>query len=71
MNDNAHINHPVLKAFSAVLAGFTGMHIGEWASLIAFIYTSCLLAEWIWKRIVKPLLRRYTKIRFSHTQHGD
>jgi hypothetical protein len=52
------VNHPMLKLGSVVLAWAGAMSWGERASMMACIYTGCLIFEWIWKRIGKPLWQR-------------
>lgn len=55
MNETDAVQHPVLKAVSAI--GFTllGHSWGEIAAMVAALYTMCLLTEWVWKRVLKPL----------------
>lgn len=56
MNDD--IKHPAVKAASAVgvLAG--SMSWNEIAAMLAALYTACLIIEWLWKRLLKPLAQR-------------
>jgi hypothetical protein len=56
MNDD--IKHPVAKAASAGAVFLGGMTWGEVAQMLAAIYTACLVIEWLWKRVLKPLLQR-------------
>ncbi len=35
------------------------------AAFIAFVYTSCLLAEWVWKKLIKPVLIERGIIKIS------
>lgn len=57
MNDD--VKHPVIKAASGtVLAVWSDMSWGERAQMAAFLYTLCLLIEWLWKRVLKPLAQR-------------
>lgn len=58
MNDDTTIQHPVLKVVSAVIVTAGGLTWGEIASIMASIYTLCLITEWIWKRLIKPLAIR-------------
>ena len=55
MNDD--IKHPVAKGISAGAIFLGGMTWGELASMLAALYTLCLLIEWAWKRLFKPLLQ--------------
>jgi len=48
------IKHPVAKAASAGVVFLGGMTWGEVASMLATIYTACLIIEWLWKRLLKP-----------------
>ena len=57
MNDD-QIKHPVLKAVSVGIAWLGGMTWGEFASMLASIYTAMLIVEWLWKRWGKPLAIR-------------
>lgn len=65
------IKHPVAKAASAIGTGATvkaaeaAAHVdatvwtlGDMASLAALVYSLCLLTEWFWKRVLKPLAHR-------------
>lgn len=56
MNDD--IKHPVAKGLSAGVVFLGGMTWGEVASMLAALYTLCLLIEWLWKRILKPAAQR-------------
>lgn len=56
MNDD--IKHLPAKAASVGLAWLGGMTWGELASMLATIYTGCLMVEWLWKRLLKPLAQR-------------
>ena len=58
MNDDTTVNHPVLKVASAVVVTALGLSWGEIAQIMASIYTLCLIIEWGWKRLVKPLAIR-------------
>jgi hypothetical protein len=53
MNDP--IQHPVLKASSAVAAMVAGWQWGEIAAALAAIYSFLLISEWFWKRLWKPI----------------
>lgn len=52
------IKHPIPKAISAGVVFLGGMTWGEVASMLAALYTACLLIEWLWKRLLKPLGQR-------------
>lgn len=56
MNDD--IKHPAIKGASVGLAWLWGMTWGELASMLAAFYTGCLIIEWLWKRLLKPLAQR-------------
>ena len=79
---NEEVNHPVLKGVSAVVLTFLGLSLTEWAQLAGLllsvhssIYCLCLIAEWLVKRIVRPLARHYAWTRiirlFPPTDRGD
>ena len=52
------IRYPVLKGISAVIAAIGGLTWSQTASMVATIYTTCLLIEWVWKRLLKPYAQR-------------
>jgi hypothetical protein len=52
------IKHLPAKAASVGAAWMGGMTWGEFASMLAAIYTGLLMIEWVWKRIGKPLAQR-------------
>lgn len=58
MSDDTTISHPMLKGVSAVVVTAGGLTWGEIASILAGIYTLCLITEWAWKKLVKPLAIR-------------
>lgn len=66
MNQTAEVQSPIMKLFLAwasVAASWFGITTwGEAASFVAFIassiaaiYTFCLLCEWWWKKVWRPL----------------
>lgn len=55
MNDDTAVSHPILKVASVVAVTIGGLTWGEIAQIMASIYTLCLITEWIWKKLVKPL----------------
>lgn len=69
MND---VQHPVAKAASAVIASLVTETplVTDWGStatttaqVLAGVYTACLLFEWVWKKIIKPIAVRHGWIR--------
>lgn len=50
------INHPFAKFIAALGVYFTIDALTTAGKVAGAILTICLLAEWVWKRIVKPLL---------------
>lgn len=54
MNDD--INHPVAKFLAAIGVYFTIDWLTAAGKVAGAILTICLLAEWVWKRLLKPLL---------------
>lgn len=55
MDSTDHINHPVLKASTAVAAAaFAGYTWSDIAAFLAAVYTAILIGEWVWKRLIKP-----------------
>jgi len=57
MNDD--IKHPAIKATSSAAIWFGSMSWGEIAQMMAALYTLCLITEWAWKRLLKPLAQRW------------
>lgn len=66
MNDQAaEISSPIMKVFAAWASVGAAIGIQTWAqaasfatfcaSMVAAIYTMCLLLEFIWKRVLRPL----------------
>lgn len=60
--DETHsaVSHPALKLLSV----WAAIGITSWAdaaAAIAFLYTVLLVSEWLWKRMVLPLINRYKK----------
>lgn len=57
--DSDQVSHPLLKATTAVAAaGIAGYTWSEIAAFLAAIYTLILIGEWVWKRLLKPWLRK-------------
>jgi hypothetical protein len=49
-----------MKAASAVLAaGYAGLSYSELAAILAGIYTSLLIGEWVWKKVLRPVLEHF------------
>jgi pyrroloquinoline quinone (PQQ) biosynthesis protein C len=44
---------------------------GELASMLAAIYTLCLLAEWVWKKVLKPIAIHNGWIKGAHRDFLD
>ncbi|MDB5846546.1 MAG: hypothetical protein JWP29_298 [Rhodoferax sp.] len=54
------IQMPALKAVTAIGgAAAANYSWSEIASIAAFLYTSLLICEWIWKRMVRPFAERH------------
>ena len=75
MNDNTDpINSPALKVTSAwIAAGFAQIGIASWGDFAAFaasIYTLCLLFEWLWKKVFKPIALRHGWIAYKSPYVG-
>lgn len=55
-NPDAVVNNQVLKATTAIVAaGIGGMSWSDIAAMMAALYTTLLVCEWVWKRIIKPI----------------
>lgn len=55
MNEQTNIvGWPAKIASAWALIGITSW--SEAAAFTAFVYTSCLLLEWVWKKVIKPVL---------------
>lgn len=53
---NNEIHHPFAKLIAAIGVYFTIDMLTTAGKVAGAILTICLLAEWVWKRILKPLL---------------
>lgn len=69
MNDD--IKHAPAKVVSAVGVFFGSMTWGEIAQMMAALYTGCLILEWIWKRLLKPLAQRWGLIQGKRAEFLD
>lgn len=54
VEQSSSVTHPIAKAGTALVAGFGVSSWSDAAALIAFVYTACLLIEWLWKRCGRP-----------------
>lgn len=59
------IHYPVIKVATAITAPVAAVGLTEAATMaaliassLAAIYTTVLLSEWLWKRLLKPLAVR-------------
>jgi hypothetical protein len=53
------IKHPLAKGLSTgAIFLVDGMSWSDIAAMLAALYTFCLLTEWAWKRVWKPLAQR-------------
>lgn len=60
MDSEQHINHAALKATSAIAAaGVAGYTWSEIAAFLAATYTFILICEWMWKRVIRPLGKKW------------
>lgn len=50
LEQSTSVTHPIAKAGTALVAGFGVSSWSDLAALAAFIYTLCLIAEWLWKK---------------------
>lgn len=63
------VAQPAAKLFTAWISAATAIGINTWAdaasfatmvaSFLAAIYTFCLVSEWFWKKLWRPLLVRF------------
>lgn len=69
------IDHAGIKlgsAWASVLIAKLGF--ASWSELAAFaalLYTGCLLAEWWWKKMVRPLLENYGVLKRKLRRKDD
>lgn len=57
MNDNLSVGSPLAKILTALgAAGISSW--SEFASMLAALYTTCLIAEWLWKNFIRPAFIR-------------
>lgn len=54
--DNNEISMPVAKATSAIAA--SAISWSDMAAILAAVYTLLLIAEWLWKRLLRPFCER-------------
>lgn len=50
------IHNAAPKAIGALSLSAAGLTISEWAALAGLIYSLLLIGEWLWKKVVKPML---------------
>lgn len=65
------VAHPLAKAGTALAAGFGVSSWSDAAALIAFIYTACLLLEWLWKKVGRPLAERHGLVQRQRRRASD
>jgi len=64
------IDSPLLKVATAWAAiGITSW--ADFASFLAAAYSMCLLAEWLWKKLIKPLAMRRGWIKNNEWLGGE
>jgi hypothetical protein len=56
---NEPIQHAAPKVVAAASLVFAGFTVSEWAALMAFIYSTLLVGEWLWKKLFKRLAISY------------
>jgi hypothetical protein len=68
---NSIVGWPAKVVSAWALIGITSW--SEAAAFIAFLYSSCLLAEWVFKKIIKPTLvsRGYMKASVADNAGDD
>lgn len=54
MNERYSISDPAIKLATAWLAAIGIASWSDAAAFVAFIYTLCLLCEWLWKKFIRP-----------------
>lgn len=52
------VEHPFLKAATALLAGFGVSSWSDFAAFVAAVYSMLLVGEWLWKRAGRPFAER-------------
>lgn len=69
---NEHIEHPAIKAVSAVIAASVAtVTWSQVAAILASLYTAILIGEWAWKRMIKPLAIRRGWIKPKTIYHWE
>ncbi len=59
IDDPDRIAAPIIKATSAVGSGVVaGLTANNVATYLGILYTTCLLLEFFWKKVIKPYLQR-------------
>lgn len=54
VEQHSSVDHPVLKAVTALLAGLGVSNWSDFAALCAAAYTLLLIGEWLWKKFGRP-----------------
>lgn len=65
------VDHPVLKAITALLAGLGVSNWSDFAAMCAAIYTICLLGEWLWKKFGRPFAENRGWVRRRKRRADD
>lgn len=69
MNQSDEVASPVVK----VATLWATIYITSWtdaAAAIAFFYTMALFAEWLWKKIIRPLLLEWGWVKDRRQRFG-
>lgn len=52
------IEHPAAKASTALgVSTIAGVSAADWAAWLAAAYTTLLICEWLWKKVIRPFLQ--------------
>jgi|LNFM01.1.fsa_nt_gb hypothetical protein len=65
------VGSPVVKIITAWAAAFGVASWADAAAMIAFVYTLCLLLEWIWKRFGRPIAEHHGWIARCRRRRDD
>lgn len=57
-NQQETVAAPVFKVFTAWFAAYGISSWSEFAALMAALYTTLLIGEWLWKKLVRPFCER-------------
>jgi hypothetical protein len=72
MNDShSTVSHPVLKVITVWLAAFGITSWGDFAALMAAIYSVLLILEWCWKKFIRTCFENRGWVKRTLKRRSD